>query len=189
MKSSGKIYASVTPFERQTSHCPLYIAWLVLDEARDYFRTNLVRSPNTRTRKAHLIRPADTFSPSDAEKAGLLDEGLADKLARRAERVFAGNPFWQRKYKSARGRDYLLMTMRHWLAGVLAKERPALFRALPDSFKLGHPLPEKPMSRRHLTQPHPQPLSNPIREGGVGLSPKRRGGTHHFVHGCELLAA
>jgi hypothetical protein len=24
---------------------------------------------------------------------------------------------------------------------------------------------------RHLTCPHPQPLSNPIREGGVGLSP------------------
>jgi hypothetical protein len=39
MKSSGKIYAPVTPFERQTSHCPLYVAWLVLDEARDYFRT------------------------------------------------------------------------------------------------------------------------------------------------------
>ena len=125
MKQSVKIYAPVTPFERQTSHCPLYLAWLVLDEARDYFRTNSVPSPGSAT----LSQP--------------LGEGLADQLARRAERVFAGNPFWRRKYKSARGRDYLLMTMRHWLAGVLAKERPALFRALPDSFKMGRALPKK----------------------------------------------
>ncbi len=61
-----KNYAPVTPFERQTSHCPLYVAWVVLDEARDYFRTNWVPS-----RKKHLIRPADTFSPSDAEKENL----------------------------------------------------------------------------------------------------------------------
>jgi hypothetical protein len=37
--------------------------------------------------------------------------------------------------------------MRHWLAGVLAKERPALFRDLPESFKVGHPLPRKTESR------------------------------------------
>ena len=30
----------------------------------------------------------------------------------------------------ARGRDAILTSMRHWLAGVLAKERPALFRDL-----------------------------------------------------------
>ena len=155
MKSSGKIYAPVTPFERQTSHCPLYIAWLVLDEARDYFRTNWVPSPGSAT-LSHLM-----------------GEGLADQLAHRAEAVFAGNPFWQRKYKSGHGRDYLLMTMRHWLAGVLAKERPALFRDLPESFKVGEPLP-------------PQPLSRPkrIRKRNPAARPFK-----HFVHGCELLAA
>jgi hypothetical protein len=31
---------------------------------------------------------------------------------------------------------------RHWLAGVLARERPALFRDLPESFKVGQPLPQ-----------------------------------------------
>jgi hypothetical protein len=72
MKSSGKIYAPVTPFERQTSHCPLYVAWLVLDEARDYFRTNWVPSPGSAT----LSHP--------------LGEGLADKLAQRAKAVFTG---------------------------------------------------------------------------------------------------
>src|ERR1035438_8429285 len=165
-----KNYAPVTRFERQTSHCPLYVAWVVLDEARDYFRTNLVPSPGSR--KGHLIRPLDTCSPSDAEKADLMGEGLADKLAQRAEMVFANQPFWQRKFQSAAGREHLLSGMRHWLAGVLAKEQPALFRDLPDSYKVGAPLP-------------PQPLSRPkkIRKRNPPARPFK-----HFVHGCELLA-
>jgi len=172
-----KNYTLVTPFERQTSHCPLYVAWVVLDEARDYFRANWVPSPGSR--KGHLIRPPATFSPSDAEKAGLLGEGLADKLAQRAEMVFANHPFWQRKFQSADGREYMLGCMRHWLAGVLAKEQPALFRDLPDSYKVGAPLPPQPLSRpKKIRKKHLTP----------SLSPKRRGRTHYFVHGCELLA-
>jgi hypothetical protein len=141
-----KSYPPVTDFERATSYCPrkaaprggpLYLAWRILDEARDYFRTSWVPS-----RKKHLIRPADTFSPSDAEKGCLMSEELADKLAHRAEAVFAHHPFMQRQFKSASGRAAILMFMRHWLAGVLAKERPALFRDLPESFKVGHPLPQ-----------------------------------------------
>src|ERR1035438_3215987 len=137
-----KNYAPVTPFERQTSHCPLYIAWLVLDEARDYFRTEM-------------------------------PENYAAELAQRAEMVFANHPFWQRKFQSAAGREHLLSGMRHWLAGVLAKEQPALFRDLPDSYKVGAPLP-------------PQPLSRPkkIRKRNPPARPFK-----HFVHGCELLAA
>ncbi len=136
-----KIYEPVTDFEWATSYCPLYLAWRIVGEARDYFRTSWVPSPGSATRKKHLIRPADTFSPSDAEKACLMSEEFADKLARRAEAVFAHQPFWARKYQSARGREFILMSMRHWLAGVLARERPALFRALPESFKVGQPLP------------------------------------------------
>jgi hypothetical protein len=115
-----KIYAPVTEFERATSYCPLYLAWRILDEARDYFRTPI-------------------------------PEAFADKLARRAEAVFAHQPFWARKaspragtrqqFEYRRQREFILMSMRHWLAGVLARERPALFRALPESFKIGHPLP------------------------------------------------
>jgi hypothetical protein len=37
--------------------------------------------------------------------------------------------------------------MRHWLAGVLAREQPALFRDLPESFRVGMPLPLQPLSR------------------------------------------
>ena len=157
MKSSGKLYAPVMPFERQTSHCPLYIAWLVLDEARDYFRTNWVPSPGSAT-LSHLM-----------------GEGLADKLAQRAEMVFANQPFWQRKFQSAAGREHLLSGMRHWLAGVLAKEQPALFRALPDSYKVGAPLPQKNVGTPRCGVRTSQ--------RDVPTKPKL-----HFVHGCELLA-
>jgi len=148
-----KTYASVTDFEWATSFCPLYLAWRIVDEARDYFRTPI-------------------------------PEAFADKLARRAETVFAHQPFWQRKYQSVRGREYILMRMRHWLAGVLAKERPVLFRALPESFKIGHPLPETPRSSGRKSAPANQSrftsAATVSRMGRRNLRPR-------FVHGCELL--
>jgi len=110
-----------------------------------------------------------------------MSEGLADKLARRAEAVFAQQPFWARKatpragsqqqFQCRRQREFILKFMRHWLAGVLARENPVLFRQLPESFKIGHPLPER--------APHPGPL------------PRAERGNHRprFVHGCELLPA
>ncbi len=119
MKSSGKTYERVREFERVSSYCPLYLAWHVLDEARDYFRMEV-------------------------------PESYARKLAQRAERVFAKQPFWQRKLRfrqsetTAANREFILKFMRHWLAGVLARENPVLFRQLPESFKIGHPLPEMP---------------------------------------------
>ena len=125
-----KIFAPVTDFERQISYCPLYLAWRILDEARDYFRTSILVA-------------------------------FADKLAHRAEVVFAHQPSWQRRFKSQHGRTAILMIMRHWLAGVLARERPALFRDRPESFKVGQPLPpHSPSRKKHLTPP---------------LSPERRG--------------
>ena len=120
MKQPQKLYQPVTDFERQTSYCPLYLAWRVLDEARGYFRTPM-------------------------------PETYADKLALRAEAVFAGNPFWQRRFKSRRGRAALLICMRHWVAGILARERPALFRDLPESFMMGQPLPLQPLANPHIT--------------------------------------
>ncbi len=101
-----------------------------------------------------------------------IPEDYAAELARRAETVFAKHPFWRRKYKSCYGRENVLMSMRHWLASILARERPALFRALPDSFKIGHPLP-----------PH-----SPLRLKTTHSRPNPPGPVSHFVHGCELLA-
>jgi hypothetical protein len=135
-----KNYVPVGNFEEQTSHCPTYIAWLVLAEVRDYFREPI-------------------------------PEVYADELARRAELVFAKHPFWQRKYKGARGRGYLLSSMRHWLAGVLAKERPSLFEQLPENFKIGGALPLKPLSPQKKIRPNRKVPS-----------------FAHRFHGCELLA-
>jgi len=137
-----KEYVPVGNFERQTSHCPTYLAWIILDEARNYFRTEM-------------------------------PESYAGTLAGRAEAVFAKHPFWQRKFQSESGREHLLTGMRHWLAGVLAEEQPALFRDLPESFKVGEPLPPQPMSRaKRIHRRNPAARS-----------------FKHFVHGCELLAA
>jgi hypothetical protein len=78
MKQPRKIYAPVTDFERATSYCPrkasnfaeasmdrsprcrpLYLAWRILDEARDYFRTSWVPSPGSAT----LTRCARSLGP------------------------------------------------------------------------------------------------------------------------------
>ena len=144
-----KVFAPVTEFERATSYCPLYLAWRILDEARDYFRTPI-------------------------------PEAFADKLAHRAEAVFAHHPSWQRWFKSRHGRDAILISMRHWLAGVLAKENPALFRDLPESFKVGYPLPAHALTRPAL-RGHPLPSDG----RGITESENHR---PRFVHGCELLA-
>lgn len=138
-----KVYESVRDFERQTSYCPLYLAWHVVDEARDYFRTPI-------------------------------SEAFADELARRAEIVFGAQPFWQRRFKGARGRAAILTAMRHWLAGILARENPALFRQLPESFKVGHPLPEYPGG------PHSSDVRRLQNTNAIAA---------RFVHGCELLMA
>ncbi len=107
-----KRHIQVRNFERHTGTCPTYIAWQVLDEARDYLRAPI-------------------------------PERHAGELARRAEAVFKKHEFWRRKYRGAKGREWLLASMRHWLAATLAKEKPALFRQLPDEFKVGHPLPPR----------------------------------------------
>jgi hypothetical protein len=47
-----------------------------------------------------------------------IPETFADKLAHRAEAVFARHPFWQCQFQSTRGREAILTSLRHWLAGV-----------------------------------------------------------------------
>ena len=162
MKS--KIYEPVREFERQTSYCPLYLAWRIVDEARDYFQTPI-------------------------------PEAFADKLARRAEAVFAKHPSWAREatprgpagarqqFQCQRQREFILKFMRHWLAGVLARERPALFRQLPESFKIGHPLPAyRGRARSPLRAANTEGPALPRRRRARSDAPY-----HRFIHGCELL--
>jgi hypothetical protein len=142
MKSEAQEqYAPITKFERQTGCCPIFMATMTLDEASNYFRTEI-------------------------------PEEFADQLALRAERVFARNAKVRRILKTERSRDWLRTYMRHWLAGILCRERPALYRQLPENYKWGgHPLP-------YPSLPPPKPLL------------KRTRRTKRFtyrVHGSELL--
>jgi hypothetical protein len=73
-----------------------------------------------------------------------LPDSFSDQLAERAERVFAHNPLWRRRIKRKHGLDWLQAFMRHWLASMLLKRRRDLFDQLPNSFKVGHPLPIRP---------------------------------------------
>jgi hypothetical protein len=135
-----------------------------VDEARNYFRTEI-------------------------------PESYVRKLARRAEAVFAHHPSWAREatprgpagarqqFQCQRQREFILKFMRHWLAGVLARERPVLFHALPESFKVGLELPETP-----------NPVAAVCDRRIVGKNLKTRRSQSaattpaRLVHGCELLA-
>ena len=70
----------------------------------------------------------------------------SDWLDARAERCFAGHRQFRRLISSCAnggyaGCDYLYKYMRNWLSGRLARERPALYRLLPQPFTMGVPLP------------------------------------------------
>lgn len=139
-----KRYVPVRNFERQTGTCPTYIAWRVLDEARDYLRTPI-------------------------------SESYTGRLARRTEAVYRAHPSWRRQLQRVDVRDQLMMWMRHWLAGVLAKEAPSAFRRLPEGYCIGHPPP-----------PEPAP---PVEKSLRKVHAVRRKGNRAsaFVHGFELL--
>jgi hypothetical protein len=84
----------------------------------------------------------------------------------------------------------ILSSMRHWLAGVLAKENPVLFRALPESFKVGHPLPQK-QTGGAATPPYHKPKMVGLTCRSASISGTRNKASRpasRFVHGCELLA-
>ncbi len=95
-----------------------------------------------------------------------LPDSFSDQLAERAEKVFAHNDDWRRKIKGRHGRDWLLAFMRHWLAAMLWKQRSELFVQLPNSFKIGHPLPlpnvesRDPLSLKFLRIQHGNSLSS-----------------------------
>jgi hypothetical protein len=62
-----------------------------------------------------------------------------------ANTVYAHNDRFRRRINGVgdRGRDYLWMFMRHWLAALLKERRPHLHARLPASFNVGQPLPPK----------------------------------------------
>ena len=88
-----------------------------------------------------------------------LPEDVCYRLADRAERAWAHNANWRRKLKGPYGREWLRLFMRHWLSGLLYKEWPGLFRQLPDSYKIGHPLPLRDTPRRQSEPARTRPTT------------------------------
>lgn len=71
-----------------------------------------------------------------------LPDGFAERLAARAHYLYPRHRHFHQVLNGPgnRGRDGLYMYMRHWTAGWLRRERPALFKRLPGEFGLGHRL-------------------------------------------------
>ena len=97
--------------DRVTGLVPLWVAESILQEAGNCLRESL---------------PAE----------------WAAALAEKAERCFAGHRQFRRLVSSNAnhgnaGRANLRRFMRHWLAGILMKKRPALYRRLPWNYALG----------------------------------------------------
>jgi len=67
------------------------------------------------------------------------------ELASYANTVYAHNDRFRRRIHGAgnRGRDYLWMFMRHWLASFLYQRRPRLHARLPASYCVGAVLPQE----------------------------------------------
>jgi hypothetical protein len=56
---NGKRYQPVREFERQTSFCPLYLAWHVVDEARDFFRKPIPEACAGKLARRAIASPAN----------------------------------------------------------------------------------------------------------------------------------
>ncbi|HSX23393.1 MAG TPA: hypothetical protein VLE97_11520 [Gaiellaceae bacterium] len=70
------------------------------------------------------------------------ERDLADRLADRANAIYANNDRFRRKIRARgnAGRDALYAFMRHWIASELKKTRPRVFAQLPQRFMVGEEL-------------------------------------------------
>ena len=100
---------------------------------------------------------------------------LADKLADRADTVYASNETFRRKIRGRgnTGRDTLYAFMRHWLASELKKTRPRVFAKLPSSFMNGEQLDCHALRHAHATKKSRARLDREIAEA-LSRAPKRR---------------
>ena len=73
-----------------------------------------------------------------------LPENFAERLAAKAHYLYPRHKHFHKGLNRPgwRGRENLLMFMRHWTAGWLKRERSALYKKLPWSFGNGQQLPD-----------------------------------------------
>ena len=97
-----------------------------------------------------------------------LPERFAARLAHRARRVYAHSDSFRRLVRGSgdRGRDWLHVFLRHWLAALLHEDRPALCRRLPPAFANGLPCPVSGHAELQLGAPDSREtyLSNEARQ-------------------------
>jgi hypothetical protein len=74
-----------------------------------------------------------------------LPERWVHELAGYANTIYAHNERFRRRVRGRgdRGRDYLLVFMRHWLAAMLKQRRPEWYARLPSDYGVGRDLPER----------------------------------------------
>lgn len=72
-----------------------------------------------------------------------LPANFAERLAAKAHHLYPRHKYFHKGMNRPgnRGRENLLMFMRHWTAGWLKRERYALFKKLPWHYAQGKPLP------------------------------------------------
>ena len=101
-----------TALERDTLLTPLWIAETVVSEVEHFLKADL---------------PAN----------------FAERLAARAHHLYSRHQHFHKSLNRPgnRGRENLLMFMRHWTAGWHKRERSALYKKLPWSFANGQRLP------------------------------------------------
>jgi hypothetical protein len=84
-----------------------------------------------------VVQEAERFLKAD------LPADFAGRLAAKAHHLYPRHKHFHKVLNRPgnRGRDNLYMFMRHWTAGWLRRERPALYKKLPYSFGMGQRLP------------------------------------------------
>ena len=83
-----------------------------------------------------VVQEAEQFLKAE------LPENFAERLAAKAHRLYPRHQHFHKMLNRPGnlGRDNLYMYMRHWTAGWLKRERPALHKKLPWSFGQGRAL-------------------------------------------------
>lgn len=84
-----------------------------------------------------VVQEAERFLKAD------LPDNFAERLAARAEHIYPRHKHFKAALNRPgnRGRENLLMFMRHWTAGWLKRERNPLHKKLPYLFGMGRQLP------------------------------------------------
>ncbi len=107
---------------------PEVVADMVVGEVTAYFYYFMTEDQGT-----------DSDPELFKEVNSLNSRKLVNELYKQAEVVYASNKSFAKKIKAKgnKGRDALYSFMRHWLAALLKKKHPLIYKKIPRSFDTG----------------------------------------------------